>query len=290
MGGGHSTVGNSSASSPSNNNGSRHDGAHHSIAVVGLPAPHFSMEAVLNGDFVDVRLSRMRGRYVVLFFYPNDFTFLCPAELIAFSDNIERFQRVGCEVIGCSCDSQWVHLNWLKVDRNEGGLGPQGLRFPLAADPSGIVARSYGIYNSALGNAKRALFVIDRSSTLRHVTINDDQVGRHVDEVLRVVQAFQATDESGGICPISCTNPADTIQATQESVSDYLSHVGGAPSSGGGGGGGPTTESSATARDRTGESQAPSDSKRKAPPDNHDYVHVYKRPDSAHKRSRGSSH
>ncbi|CAH8513365.1 unnamed protein product [Heterobilharzia americana] len=133
--------------------------------------------------------------YLVLFFYPLDFTFVCPTELIAFSDRIDEFKKEGAEVVGVSTDSHFSHLAWINTPRKEGGLG--GLRYPLLSDYKKQITRDYGILQEQLGAALRGLFIISPESIVRQITINDLPVGRSVDEVLRLVRAFQFTDKHG---------------------------------------------------------------------------------------------
>lgn len=164
-----------------------------------MPAPHFKGTAVVNGQFKDIDLNDYKGKYVVLFFYPLDFTFVCPTEIIAFSDRAEEFRKIGCEVIACSTDSHFSHLAWIEKSRKSGGLGE--MRIPLLADKSMTISKSYGVLKEADGISFRGLFIIDKSQMLRQITVNDLPVGRDVDETLRLVQAFQFTDEHGEVCP-----------------------------------------------------------------------------------------
>ncbi|KAI0210430.1 Peroxiredoxin [Lamellibrachia satsuma] len=163
------------------------------------PAPDFKGTAVVDGDFKTISLSDYKGKYLVFFFYPLDFTFVCPTEIIAFSDRAEEFRSIGCEVVACSTDSHFSHLAWVQTPRKQGGLGD--MKIPLLSDKTGDIARAYGVYKDADGVAYRGLFVIDAKGNLRQVTINDMPVGRSVDETLRLVQAFQFTDKHGEVCP-----------------------------------------------------------------------------------------
>uniref|UniRef100_A0A2P2HZ98 thioredoxin-dependent peroxiredoxin n=2 Tax=Hirondellea gigas TaxID=1518452 RepID=A0A2P2HZ98_9CRUS len=163
------------------------------------PAPDFSGIAVVNGSFQDISLKDYKGKYLVLFFYPLDFTFVCPTEIIAFSDRATEFKKINCEVIACSTDSHFSHLAWVNTSRRSGGLGE--MQIPLLADKSMDIARSYGVLKGNDGIAFRGLFIIDDKQNLRQITMNDLPVGRDVDETLRLVQAFQFTDEHGEVCP-----------------------------------------------------------------------------------------
>ncbi|XP_018351740.1 PREDICTED: peroxiredoxin 1 [Trachymyrmex septentrionalis] len=163
------------------------------------PAPAFTGTAVVNGQFKNIKLSDYKGKYVVLFFYPLDFTFVCPTEIVAFSDRAKEFTDIGCQVIAASTDSHFSHLAWINTPRKQGGLGEMNI--PLLADKSFKIARDYGILDEESGVPFRGLFVIDDKQILRQVTINDLPVGRSVDETLRLVQAFQYTDKHGEVCP-----------------------------------------------------------------------------------------
>lgn len=165
--------------------------------LVGLPAPDFTMETALgNGkDFGKVSLSDYKGKWLVLFFYPLDFTFVCPTEIIAFSDAIEDFKDLEAEVLGVSVDSIHSHRAWINTPRDQNGLG--GLNYPLASDFNKTVARAYGVLDEEAGVAFRGLFIIDPEGILRYQVVTDLNIGRSNDETLRVLQALQ----SGGLCP-----------------------------------------------------------------------------------------
>lgn len=184
------------------------------------PAPTFSGTAVVNGAFKEIKLEDYAGKYLVLFFYPLDFTFVCPTEIIAFSDRVEEFQKIGCEVIGVSTDSHFTHLAWINTPRKQGGLGE--LRIPLLADKSMKIARDYGVLQEESGVPFRGLFVIDGKQNLRQVTVNDLPVGRSVDETLRLVQAFQFTDEHGEVCPANWKPGSKTMVADPQKSKDYF--------------------------------------------------------------------
>ncbi|MFY0543970.1 peroxiredoxin [Brevibacillus sp. H7] len=165
--------------------------------LVGLPAPDFTMETALgNGkDFGKVSLSDYKGKWLILFFYPLDFTFVCPTEIIALSDAIEDFKDLDAEVLGVSTDSKHSHRAWINTPRDQNGLG--GLNYPLASDILKTTARDYGVLDEEAGIAFRGLFIIDPEGILRYQVVTDLNVGRSVDETLRVLQALQ----SGGLCP-----------------------------------------------------------------------------------------
>ncbi|XP_006621026.1 peroxiredoxin 1 [Apis dorsata] len=169
------------------------------VPALQKPAPNFKGTAVVNGEFKDISLSDYSGKYLVLFFYPLDFTFVCPTEIIAFSDRADEFEQIGCKVIAASTDSHFSHLAWVNTPRKQGGLGEMNI--PLLADKSSKIARDYGVLDEESGIPFRGLFIIDDKQNLRQVTINDLPVGRSVDETLRLVQAFQYTDKHGEVCP-----------------------------------------------------------------------------------------
>jgi len=178
-------------------------------AFIGKQAPDFTAQAVVNGQFEKLSLSDYKGKYVVFFFYPLDFTFVCPTEIIAFSDRVEEFRKIGAEVIGASVDSEFTHLAWIKTPRKEGGLGKMNI--PLVADMTKQISRDYGVLLEDAGHTLRGLFIIDPKGIIRQITINDLPVGRDVDETLRLVQAFQYTDKHGEVCPAGWKPGKDTI-------------------------------------------------------------------------------
>jgi len=184
------------------------------------PAPEFRGTAVVNGSFKEISLADYKGKYVVLFFYPLDFTFVCPTEIIAFSDRVEEFKKIGCEVIACSTDSHFSHLAWCEKPRKEGGLGE--MKIPLLADKSMVISRAYGVLKEDEGISFRGLFVIDDKQVVRQMTINDLPVGRSVDETLRLVQAFQFTDKHGEVCPAGWKPGAATMKPDPEGSKTYF--------------------------------------------------------------------
>jgi len=167
--------------------------------LVQRPAPGFSCQAMSNGELLELSLADFRGRWLVLFFYPLDFTFVCPTELIAFGDRAAEFRALGAEVIAASVDSAYAHLAWWQLPRDKGGI--EGIEIPIIADLTKQVARDYGVLLEGEGVALRGLFVIDPEGIVRHVTINDLPIGRSVDETLRVLQAAQFAAEHGEVCP-----------------------------------------------------------------------------------------
>ncbi|CAJ1024857.1 AhpC/TSA family/Redoxin/C-terminal domain of 1-Cys peroxiredoxin, putative [Leishmania lindenbergi] len=178
-------------------------------ATVRDPAPQFSGKAVVGGAIKEINSNDYKGKYIVLFFYPMDFTFVCPTEIIAFSDRYLEFEKLNTQVIAVSCDSEYSHLAWVNTPRKKGGLGE--MKIPVLADKSMEIARDYGVLIESAGIALRGLFVIDKKGILRHSTINDLPVGRNVDEVLRVVEAFQYADNNGDAIPCGWTPGKPTL-------------------------------------------------------------------------------
>ena len=185
-----------------------------STAMVTKSAPNFEGKAWHGSDFVDIKLKDYLGKYLVLFFYPLDFTFVCPTEIVDYSNKAKDFRKHNCEVIGCSIDSHFVHKQWDQTPREDGGLG--GLDIPLLSDLNKKISSDYGILLDA-GMALRGTFIIDDKGVLRHSTINDLPVGRNIEETFRLVQAFQHTDKHGEVCPASWTPGAKTIQPDSDS-------------------------------------------------------------------------
>jgi len=178
-------------------------------ALVTKEAPEFTADAVVNEEFHTVKLSDYRGKYVVLFFYPLDFTFVCPTEIIAFSDKIQEFKKRGAEVIGVSVDSKFCHLAWIRTPRTEGGLG--GLKYPLVSDITKQISADYGVLLDGTGVALRGTFLIDKHGILRHVLINDLPLGRNIDETLRMIDALQFFEQHGEVCPANWKPGSATI-------------------------------------------------------------------------------
>ena len=156
---------------------------------VGQEAPDFTATAVVDQEFETIQLSDYRGKYVVLFFYPLDFTFVCPTEITAFSDRYKEFESLNTEILGVSVDSEFSHLAWIQTERKSGGVGD--LNYPLLSDIKKEISAAYNVLEPDTGIALRGLFIIDREGTIQHVTINNLAFGRNVDETLRTLQAIQ---------------------------------------------------------------------------------------------------
>ena len=188
---------------------------------VGQKAPDFKAGAVLeNGQFKDISLSDYKGKYVVLFFYPLDFTFVCPTEIIAFSDAAAEFQKRGVQLLGASIDSKFSHLAWRKTPKKEGGLGD--IKYPLIADVTKEVSRKYGVLIEDAGIALRGLFLIDKEGVLQHQVVNNLPLGRSVEEALRMVDALQFFEKNGEVCPANWKPGSDTIKPDVEKSKEYF--------------------------------------------------------------------
>uniref|UniRef100_H0XHF7 Peroxiredoxin-1 n=1 Tax=Otolemur garnettii TaxID=30611 RepID=H0XHF7_OTOGA len=193
-------------------------------AKIGHPAPNFKATAVMpDGQFKDSSLSDYRGNYIVFFFNPLDFTFVCPTEIITFSDRAEEFKKLNCHVIGASVDSHFCHLVWMNTPKKQGGLGPMNV--PLVSDPQDIflvIAKDYGVLKADEGILFRDLFIID-NGYLWKITVNDFPAGCSVDETLRLVQAFQFTDKHREVCPAGWKPGSDTIKPEVQKSKEYFS-------------------------------------------------------------------
>ena len=189
--------------------------------LVTKPAPDFKAQAVLkDGSFAEVTLSQFKGnKYVLLFFYPLDFTFVCPTEIIAFSDRVKEFNDLGVEVIGVSVDSHFSHLAWRNQPRNQGGIGP--IDYALVADLNKQISRDYDVL---LGDevALRGLFLIDKAGVVRHQVVNDLPLGRSVDEALRMVKALQFVETHGEVCPANWNEGSRTIKPTVNESKEFF--------------------------------------------------------------------
>lgn len=180
--------------------------------LVQQAAPQFKAQAVMpDGSFKTLSLDEFKGKYVVLFFYPLDFTFVCPTEIIAFSDRVAEFEQLDVQVLGVSVDSHYSHLAWRNVSRTQGGIGD--IRYPLVADLNKDIARSYDVLLPG-GIALRGLFLIDKTGVVRHQVVNDLPLGRSVDEALRMVKALQFFEKNGEVCPADWKEGARTIKPT----------------------------------------------------------------------------
>ncbi|MGJ8692601.1 MAG: peroxiredoxin [Thalassotalea sp.] len=191
--------------------------------LVGRPAPDFTAAAVLgSGEIVDsFSLSEaIKGKKAVLFFYPLDFTFVCPSELIAFDKRIAEFEKRGVVVIGVSIDSQFTHAAWRNTPVNEGGIGP--VKYPLVADVKHEICKAYDVEHPSAGVAFRGSFLIDATGDVRHQVVNDLPLGRNIDEMLRMIDALTFTEEHGEVCPAGWQEGDAGMKPNAEGVASYL--------------------------------------------------------------------
>lgn len=188
--------------------------------LVQKQAPDFAAQAVMpDGSFKEVKLSDYHGKYVLLFFWPLDFTFVCPTEIIAFSDAAGEFEKLGVQILGVSVDSHFTHLAWTNTPRAQGGIGKTA--YPLVADLSKSISDSYGVLIGS-GIALRGLFLIDKKGVVRHQVVNDLPLGRSVDEALRMVMALQYFEEHGEVCPANWKEGAATIKPNVEGSKTFF--------------------------------------------------------------------
>ncbi len=204
--------------------------------LVGKKAPHFSAKAVINGgEIVDkFSLDQFEGKkYVILYFYPADFTFVCPTEIIAFQEKLAEFEQRNTAVVGVSTDSEFSHWKWLQTEKKSGGI--KGVKYPLVADNSLNISRAYDVLAGDFeydddGNqflegdalAYRGLFLIDKQGVVRHQLVNDMPLGRNIDEAIRMVDALQFFEKNGEVCPADWHKGKEGLKATQEGIADYL--------------------------------------------------------------------
>ena len=189
--------------------------------LVQQPAPNFKAQAVMpDNSFKELTLSDFQGKYVLLFFYPLDFTFVCPTEIIAFSEKIEEFKKRNVEVLGASIDSHFSHLAWRKTPRSEGGIGE--IQYPLIADMTKSISKDYGVLIPEGGIALRGLFLIDRDGIVRHQLVNDLPLGRSVEEAIRLVDALQFFEKNGEVCPANWQPGERTIKPNPKDSREYF--------------------------------------------------------------------
>lgn len=188
--------------------------------LVQQSAPNFKAQAVMpDGSFKEVNLSDYQGKYVLLFFYPLDFTFVCPTEIIAFSDAVKEFDKLGVQVLGVSVDSHFSHLAWRNLSRDQGGLGQ--IDYPLVADLNKEIARAYDVLLPG-GIALRGLFLIDKKGIVRHQVVNDLPLGRSTDEAIRMVKALQFFEANGEVCPANWKEGSRTIKANVKDSKEFF--------------------------------------------------------------------
>lgn len=189
-------------------------------------APDFTAEAVIGSEFKSLKLSDYRGKWVVLFFYPLDFTFVCPTEIVEYDAKLDEFKKIGAEVIGVSIDSKFSHLAWKQKARKEGGIGD--IKYPLVADITKQISRDFGVLIDSgddAGVALRGTFIIDPKGIIRQATVNDLPVGRNINEAIRLVKAFQFNEKHGEVCPANWTEGGKTMTPDVNKSKEYFSAV-----------------------------------------------------------------
>ncbi len=207
------------------------------MSLVGKKAPLFNAPAVINGEEIveSFSLDQFIGKKeVIFFFYPKDFTFVCPTEILAFQEKLEEFKKRGVEIVGASCDTEETHLAWLNLPKDQGGI--EGVTYPLVADSSKTIAHNFGVLagdwnydeDGALifegaPVAYRGSFLIDKEGIVRHETINDLPLGRNIDEMIRLVDAWHHVEKHGEVCPANWEEGKEAMKATKEGVAEYLS-------------------------------------------------------------------
>ncbi len=193
------------------------------MVLVGKSAPDFTAKTVINGGEVkeDFKLSDFKGKYIVLFFYPLDFTFVCPTELHAFQAKLAEFEKRDTQVIGVSTDSWFSHVAWLNTPKAQGGI--QGVTYPIVSDFNKTIAKDYDVLIDDLGAALRGLFLIDKEGVVQHQLVNNLPLGRNVDEALRLVEALQFTEEHGEVCPANWREGEKSMKPNEEGLKTYFS-------------------------------------------------------------------
>jgi len=190
-------------------------------SLVQKPAPQFKKTQALIGEaFKEISSNDFKGKWTCLFFYPLDFTFVCPTEITAFDDAYKNFKEANCEVVGCSVDSQFSHLAWAQKSRKEGGIGK--LQFPLLADLTKDIGRSYGVLLEEAGITLRGLFLINPEGVVQYQLVHDLGIGRNVEEVLRVLKALQENAKTGEVCPANWTPGKKTMKPDPVKSKDYF--------------------------------------------------------------------
>ncbi|MGD1844873.1 MAG: peroxiredoxin [Salibacteraceae bacterium] len=204
--------------------------------LVGKKAPHFEAGAVINGEEIveSFSLEQYKGKHVIFFFYPKDFTFVCPTELHAFQEKLEEFKSRNCEIVACSTDTEESHWGWLQMSKDDGGI--QGITYPIVADTSKTISMNYGVLagdydvndeGEYVANgpmiAYRGLFLIDGEGVVQHQLVNNLPLGRNVDEALRMLDALQHVEKHGEVCPANWESGKDAMNATFDGVASYLS-------------------------------------------------------------------
>ena len=188
--------------------------------LVNKQAPDFDAQAVIGGQFKNVKLSDYKGKYVILFFWPLDFTFVCPTELHAFQEKYDELKKKNVELIGVSVDSHFSHFAWVTTPKSQGGI--EGVEYPLVADITKSISKDYDVLLEDAGVALRGLFLIDKEGVVQHQVVNNLPLGRSVDEALRVVDALQHFEEHGEVCPANWSKGDKTMKPDNEGLKEYF--------------------------------------------------------------------
>ena len=191
------------------------------MSLVGKKAPEFKAKAVIKDRFLDgFSLSDLVGKYIVFFFYPLDFTFVCPTELHAFQEKLKEFEKRNAQLVGCSVDSCFSHAAWLNTPKSKGGI--QGVSYPIVSDLNKSIARSFQVLKEEEGIAYRGLFLIDKEGVIRHQLVNDLPLGRSVDEALRLLDALIFHEQHGEVCPANWKVGAKAMKPTDQGLAEYF--------------------------------------------------------------------
>ncbi len=192
-------------------------------SLVQKPAPDFKADALIGEDFKTVQLADFKGKWVCLFFYPLDFTFVCPTEIVAFDTAYKQFKEANCEIVGCSVDSKFSHLAWARTARKDGGIGK--LQFPLLADMTKKIGASYGVLLEEAGVTLRGLFLINPQGVVQYQLVHDLGIGRNTEEVLRVLKALQEVAKTGEVCPANWNTGKKTMKPDPNKSKEYFQSV-----------------------------------------------------------------
>lgn len=191
--------------------------------LVGKKAPSFKAKGVQGTKMLDeISLESFRGKYVILFFYPLDFTFVCPTELHAFQERLDEFNKRNCEVLGCSVDSCYSHYAWLQTPKAKGGI--EGVSYPLISDMNKTISKDYDVLSGEEGIAYRGLFLIDKEGVVRHQVVNDLPLGRSIDEAIRILDALLFFEKNGEVCPANWNEGKKAMKPDQEGLATYFAN------------------------------------------------------------------
>lgn len=190
------------------------------MIIIGQPAPTFSCDAIVNNQIKTVSLNDFANQYKFLFFYPLNFTFVCPTELHALQENLDQFKKRNTQILGVSVDSVYSHLSWLNTPKNVGGIA--GIQFPLLSDIKKTISHSYGVLKEDAGVALRGVFLLDKENIVQHASINNLGLGRSIPELIRLVDALAHVQTNGEVCPANWNADKKAMKATQEGLKEYF--------------------------------------------------------------------